>query len=228
MERKSCTLKITSQGESGFLFIHKGELYDAQTSHLEGEKAAMEIIGWDAADIEMDTICRRKGKKIPTSLEFLLLETFRLKDEMNADQSPALPEAEVESPIFHGEQMTSEESAPPRVEPKSTEIDQKLLTLLKKTTSIKEFAVFAHSGGLKFHSPEPCSLLNLSPEIFLEPCAALETDEENGPLRFLQLTTAARKSLLIFKKSRHQIIVALNKGTSPAKFMEYFSPSLFE
>ena len=80
LEKKSCTLKVSSGQSSGFLFIEKGDLYDAQTSSLQGEKAAMEIMVWDDADIEMDNTCRRKEKKIEKSLDFVLLEAFRIKD----------------------------------------------------------------------------------------------------------------------------------------------------
>jgi CheY-like chemotaxis protein len=229
MERKSCTLKVVSGDETGFLFINKGELYDAQTSRLEGEAAAMEIIGWDGADIEMDTLCRRKKKKIAPTLEFLLLETFRLKDESNSEAGAIPPAADQDaSAFFSGQIFPVEREEPAAPEPASVESDQKLLALLKKTPAIQEFAVFDQTGGLQFHSPEPCSLLKVAPDAFLTECAFLETYPENGTLRFLQLTAAARKSTLVFRRGRHQIVLTLNKGVQPAKFMEQLSPSLFE
>ncbi|NLC70322.1 MAG: response regulator [Desulfuromonadaceae bacterium] len=229
MERKSCTLKVCSQGENGFLFIHKGELYDAQTAHLDGESAAMEIIGWDATDIEMDTICRRKEKRIDSSLEFLLLETFRLKDETNAEQAFISPPTREAAPAFpSGQAIPDEKRESPELGPVAVESDQKLLNLLKKTSAIQEFAVFDKGGGLKFHSPEPCSLLKVCPEIFLAECTSLETSAGMGVLRFLQLITATRKTTLIFRRGRHQIVLTLNKGAQPAKFLEQLSPSLFE
>lgn len=229
MERKSCTLKVVSGNENGFLFIHKGELYDAQTSHLEGEKAAMEIIGWDAADIEMDTICRRKEKKITTPLEFLLLETFRIKDETNAGQNFRSSPAEQEMSSFFPEQTGPvEKRAGDEAQPATTGSDQKLLRLLKKTSGIQEFAVFDETGALRFHSPEPCALLKVAPGILLAECESLEAFADTGALRFLQLTTAGRRSTLIFTRGRLQVVLSLNKGAQPAKLIEQMSPSLFE
>ncbi|MBN1141436.1 MAG: response regulator [Deltaproteobacteria bacterium] len=228
MEKKSCTLKVCSGDQNGFLFIKKGELYDAQTPDLDGEKAAMEIISWDAADIEMDTVCRRKEKKIAAGLEFLLLEAFRIKDEMNAEQAPPQPDAGafIPEPFFEPPKTTT---APKVVaKPASVDADQKLLTLLKKSAMVHEFAAFDDEGRLKFHSPEPCSLVKVNPGVFLKECQPLEDLFEKGELRFLQLSTAGRKATLIFQRGKHQIVLTMNKGAQPNKIIEQLSPSLFE
>lgn len=80
-EKKTCTLRIKSKEKKGLLFFHKGTLTDAETNGHEGLDAALEIISWETAEIEIDWKCKKKSKKIDTSLDFVIMEAFRKKDE---------------------------------------------------------------------------------------------------------------------------------------------------
>ncbi len=81
MERKTCTLKITSKGRIGYLYFNEGQLIGAETETDKGEKAAYEIVCWEDAEIEIESICRRKHRNINTTLGHIIMEGFRLKDE---------------------------------------------------------------------------------------------------------------------------------------------------
>ncbi|MGC2064568.1 MAG: response regulator [Thermodesulfovibrionales bacterium] len=81
MERKTCTLTIRARGRRGFLYFSNGELMDADNGIDRQEKAALDIVCWDEAEIEISSICREKNRNIPTTLSHLLMEGFRLKDE---------------------------------------------------------------------------------------------------------------------------------------------------
>jgi len=81
MEKKTCTLRISSGEHSGHLYFRKGELLEAETEELTGEEAAYEIVSWDDAGIEIDPVCRKKTKTIDASLHHVILEGFRIKDE---------------------------------------------------------------------------------------------------------------------------------------------------
>lgn len=81
MERKTCTLTVRSRGRKGFLYFTDGELFDADNGKEKQEKAALDIVCWDEAEIEISSVCREKSKNIPSSLSHLLMEGFRLKDE---------------------------------------------------------------------------------------------------------------------------------------------------
>ncbi len=81
IERKTCTLKITSNGVTGFLCFQDGELLEAATRTERGEKAAYSILSWDDVAIEINSICKVKSNHIGKSLNHLLMEGFRLKDE---------------------------------------------------------------------------------------------------------------------------------------------------
>ncbi len=80
-ERKTCTLKVTTSGRSAYLYFRRGELINAELDGLEGMPAALEVVAWDDAEIEMDAICPRQDDVINLPMEHVLMEAFRLKDE---------------------------------------------------------------------------------------------------------------------------------------------------
>lgn len=83
LENKTCTLTVQSQGKKGYLYFVGGILIAAETSDLKGQEAAMVILAWDTAEIEIDGKSVQKKKNIDVSLNFLVLEALRKKDEAN-------------------------------------------------------------------------------------------------------------------------------------------------
>jgi len=85
MEKKTCLLDI--QGEdtplNGIFYFNKGELYDAICGKLKGEEAALEVIGWENAEIKFKELPKEKiSKRIDANLMSLIMEAMRLKDEL--------------------------------------------------------------------------------------------------------------------------------------------------
>jgi CheY-like chemotaxis protein len=81
VERKTCTLKVTSKGRNGFLCFRDGELLDAATATERGEGAAYAILSWDDVAIEVNGICKVTANHIGKTLNHIVMEGFRLKDE---------------------------------------------------------------------------------------------------------------------------------------------------
>ena len=81
LERKTCTLTVTSAGHDSRLFFRGGRIVGAETEGLEGAEAALEIVTWEHADVEISDGCPVDGPEIGGGLRFLLLEGMRLKDE---------------------------------------------------------------------------------------------------------------------------------------------------
>jgi DNA-binding response OmpR family regulator len=81
LERKTCTLTVTSRENIGSLYFLEGELINARTGTSEGEQAAYEIIGWDETEIEINDSCTNKTKSITSPLSFILMESCKIKDE---------------------------------------------------------------------------------------------------------------------------------------------------
>lgn len=85
VEQKSITLRIKSNRRVGYLHLYDGDLIDAETDPstckpLSGEEAALEILCWDDANIEIQSMQNRE-RKIENSLMQILLEASKRKDE---------------------------------------------------------------------------------------------------------------------------------------------------
>lgn len=81
MEEKTCTLKIRSNGETGYIYFNKGKLIDAKVNKLISEDAVYEILSWDNPGIEIQRKCGKNKRNINSSLTYLMIEGVRLKDE---------------------------------------------------------------------------------------------------------------------------------------------------
>jgi CheY-like chemotaxis protein len=209
LEKKSCSLKVRSQGQTGYLFIRQGELIDAQTGELQGEAAALVIVAWDDAEIEMDNTCRRSQKKIDPTIEFILMEAFRIKDEANQQEGVREPLA-------------------PRPDPEPpARPDDKLLEILRGNQAIKEFAIFDDANFLEHQNDETCSLAKLDPAFFLAVSHALGEQLDAGQFRYLLFTTSRRIRHLMFQQNQRRVILTLEEGSKPAEIIAQLEPALF-
>jgi CheY-like chemotaxis protein len=89
LERKTCTLAITSLGRAGGLFFRGGRLVGAATGEQTGQAAALEIVTWEDADIEILDVCPPVEPEIGAGLSYLLMEGMRLQDERENGQAPS-------------------------------------------------------------------------------------------------------------------------------------------
>jgi hypothetical protein len=81
VERETCALGVRAENHQGVLFFVAGELYDAVLDDLRGEEAAIQILGWDLADIATQVIAEPPPRSIDSPLTFILLEAMRRRDE---------------------------------------------------------------------------------------------------------------------------------------------------
>lgn len=86
MDEKTLTLRIISNEKFGFMHFDNGDLVDAETGNLIGMDAAIEILGWDEAEIKIQDL-ETKERRINTSLMNIILEATKAKDESNSDNS---------------------------------------------------------------------------------------------------------------------------------------------
>ena len=78
---ESCTLCVTCEESSGYLFLREGMLVGAETGALTGEAAVYEMIGWEGALIEIRFFNGLRDDAITKPLISLIMEGLRLKDE---------------------------------------------------------------------------------------------------------------------------------------------------
>jgi twitching motility two-component system response regulator PilG len=82
LEKKTCTLLVSSDGMNACLYLDKGVVLNAETGKLSGEEAAIQILGWENAQIKMIDDCAKKKRDIRSSLTRLILDAFIRKDEL--------------------------------------------------------------------------------------------------------------------------------------------------
>ncbi|MBS1767067.1 MAG: response regulator [Acidobacteria bacterium] len=73
-EKKTCTLSIQGHGgASGMLYVSEGQLVHAACGAKEDAEAALDILGWDRADVTMMESCKIE-RSIETPMEALLTD----------------------------------------------------------------------------------------------------------------------------------------------------------
>ena len=80
LEQKTCTLKVETENKVGYLYFDEGELVNAETGAMDGEKAATRIISWKNVQTEVQASIP-KEKSIHTPLMHILLNASRHADE---------------------------------------------------------------------------------------------------------------------------------------------------
>jgi twitching motility two-component system response regulator PilG len=87
VEQKTITLRIRSKNKVGYMHLENGDLIEAEAGELRGEKAAIEILCWDDAEIEIQDIIK-KERTIHTPLMHIILEATKIKDEKPEEEKP--------------------------------------------------------------------------------------------------------------------------------------------
>ena len=102
LEQKTCTLKVKTGNKVGHLYFNQGELVDAETDGMNGEKAATRIIAWKNVQTEVQDKSHTE-KHIHTPLMHILLNSTRHADEKGArcDNTNLLEEAIQEAESYN-------------------------------------------------------------------------------------------------------------------------------
>jgi twitching motility two-component system response regulator PilG len=85
MEKKTCTLKINAKGKVGQLHVENGELVDAETDALTGDRAAIEILGWENTKLKVEALSSNKKRIEGTIMHLLMLAAHAGEREADAD-----------------------------------------------------------------------------------------------------------------------------------------------
>lgn len=84
LECRSCTLKVSSKDQFGFLWLEQGELIAARNADIYGKEAALKILTWRNVFIDIDYAPRRMKREIFMPLMMLILESGQLDDELRS------------------------------------------------------------------------------------------------------------------------------------------------
>lgn len=97
MENRTCMVRVfdNTSEKQGILFVRKGQLIDARTTGSMGHKAVFKILSWEDVTLSIQNDCPQLKDNIQSSLEMVLLESMRRKDEATDKpiKAPAPPPA---------------------------------------------------------------------------------------------------------------------------------------
>jgi DNA-binding response OmpR family regulator len=169
IERKTCTLHVTAGERDGRLFFRTGKLMGAETGDLTGSDAALEVVSWEHADIEIAEGCPLNGPPLPGGLAFLLMEGMRLKDEQERETAEDDIDVLLSAP-------TAVPPPPPAGDPsepvrealdRGREVDGALATLLAKvrTGGVVAAAVGSRSVDLEAAAAGAAALVQRKGEV---------------------------------------------------------------
>lgn len=96
--RKTGTISLTRQGQTGTLWLNNGRVIDAELDGERGTEAALRLIGWQRGAFEADFGPVNLPERIHQPISYLLLEAMRRQDEANRDEMEPLHAALPEVP----------------------------------------------------------------------------------------------------------------------------------
>lgn len=132
MEKKTCTIKVKSRGRTGHLYFNEGNLMDADNGTDRNEKAAYDIVCWDQAEIEISSFCKEMGRNISSSLNHILMEGFRIKDESERSKAKdpgsvqGADDEDLDSDLLKAEETDQDEKS---TNPEDYEEEKRMATL---------------------------------------------------------------------------------------------------
>lgn len=227
VEKKTCTLKVSSGDQQGYLYIRRGELIDAELADMQGEAAAMAIVQWEHAEIEMDGICRRQQSTISLSIEHILIEAYKRKDEQahqdetmqQGQTAPGAAAKETEGEIFPG---PAESHTPPVNRPISPDemARMRLQQVLKRIPAVQEYAIFDQKNFLEEKNPGSCSIADFDPSIFTHLVEQIDDQLNLGSFSCLSFSTASRARYLLFRCQQHRVLTKLKPGSQPQQIIK--------
>jgi hypothetical protein len=106
MERKTCTIRVSSERRNGFFYLRDGQIINACYRGLDGMDAVQALIAVPSPKMEIDKNLHDPTQRLDLRLEEILLLAAQLQDEGNlaippgpavnlTDESDAIPMAEV-------------------------------------------------------------------------------------------------------------------------------------
>ncbi len=217
LENKSCTLKITSNNRTGYLYLSDGDLIDAKFENISGEAAANQIICWNQTKIELDNFTHRHEGPIKSSMEALLLNAHRLKDEQMAN---AEQQTEVDTDEFFDLDLEEPLTEIAQDNTQTQPIQQKrirdlLAKRLDSYSDISEFALFDQQSLMEIHNSGKCTLQVFDPAIYLHLTRLLEDKTGFGSVNWISFITSRRIPFILFNLIEYTLLIKLQQGVRP-------------
>ena len=213
VEKKNCTLKVSTTGQFAYLYVQRGELIDAELGDLVGLEAALEIVSWSDAEIEMDGICRRQDDVINLSMEYVLIESFKRKDEAAELEKSGLGDMDERINGFPDGLPQPQARVEKTVESPVDLTRRRLSEVLTKLVPVQEYAIFDEKNFLESKNSGNCSLEGIDTAVFEHLFDSLAVDLGFGHYRFVTFNSASRNRYLLFHYQQYRVLTKLKPGT---------------
>lgn len=203
VEQHTCTLTITSGRGKGYLYIMLGELQDAKCGDKAGKSAAIELISWEEAGIEIVNSCPKRKKNIAQSMSQVIMEASLFRDTGEEGQVVE-GEYEVESIL-------------------DTEKDDLMMEemIMAIKDKLQELASLDGFGGVALFTPqgEPIAMVEATGgEFNLQKIGVLANNTlMNAQKASLDMGTGRGQLVHVVAESANIIIRCLNEGNDPLK-----------
>jgi DNA-binding response OmpR family regulator/predicted regulator of Ras-like GTPase activity (Roadblock/LC7/MglB family) len=205
IERKTCTLTVTSVAGEGRLYFREGVLLDAESAGIRGEQAALEMLAWEDAEIDIAGACRAQTRTIEHGLGELMLESRRLKDEGVLGRPPA---------GRGGPADALEQALRELITSVPSEVEVSIQDKLKELAAVDGFqgvGVFTPTG-------ENLAMLAGQGGAFKSEIGVLANNVlMNAQKSSLEMGTGRGQQVHIEAEKAHILVRCLNEGTDPLK-----------
>jgi CheY-like chemotaxis protein/predicted regulator of Ras-like GTPase activity (Roadblock/LC7/MglB family) len=212
-DRKTCTVRVRSQGQVGLLYFQKGELVDAELGPLRGEPAALVVVGWEQPEIEILGGRVQRPRQIEMSLSELLLEGLRQKDEEERTTKRAGG--------AWGAQAIAPGSAAGGILTESiqTESIQKEADVMAASDKLKELAGIEGFAGAAVYTPtgEPLAVLAGDSQHLKDVGVLANNVLLNAQKASIEMGTGRGQQVHVEAEKAHIFARCLNEGTDPLK-----------
>ncbi|WP_257306347.1 response regulator [Geothrix campi] len=215
IERKTCAVRVGSREGQGLLHFRDGQLIQAETGETSGDAAAMAILAWGEPVIEFLKVRTTVPGQAMQSLQALLMEAYRLKDESHrnqvSDTSHPSPGAVPLSP----EDL---EDTPTPHPPTPTLTSHKEPTMAA-ADKLKELAQIDGFAGCGLFTPTGEALAMLGAEgVNLKDIGVLANNVlMNAQKASLDMGTGRGQQVHVEAEHAHILVRCLNEGTDPLR-----------
>jgi hypothetical protein len=155
----------------------------------------------------MDGICRRQEDAIQLSMEHLLIEAFKRKDE-----AAELEKVEISSPPVGGDKIPGTGSG-------ETKNMAPLLGVLNRVSAVMEYVVVAQNKSIIATNSGTCVLATIDPCELDQLLQPLARDLNFGAQRYVTFNSASRYRYLLFRNQNHCVLLKLKPGTRTSQIV---------
>ncbi len=207
-DRKTCTLRVSCQGQVGHLYFNKGEPLDAEVGALCGEAAALALVRCEQPAIEILGGRVQRPRRITRSLPELLLEGLRQKDENDRTRKQAGGASGART-VAPGSEAGGTDTQSTRMEAEAMAASDKL----KELAGIEGFA------GAAVYTPagEPLTVMAGDNQHLKEVGVLANAVLLNAQKASIEMGTGRGQQVHVESERAHIFARCLNEGTDPLK-----------